>query len=270
MLIFKAYGIICNMIDCIIQARMGSTRLPGKVLMLLDKKYTVLDYVINQLKHSKLLGKIIIATTNLEEDDVIVDFAKKNEIQCFRGSSTDVLDRFYHCSKKFSLRHIMRITGDNPLIDPAVIDKAIKEYINSNVDYLTNSIQRTFPYGTEVEIFSFDSLELVWKFANKKSEREHVTPYFYNHPTKFKIHHFIQESNQSRFRYTIDRKEDYLVILEIISRIKKRPIQTVDIIKLFTEEPELAEINSNVISNEGYIKSINADKNLRQRNEKEN
>ena len=168
MLIFKAYGIICNMIDCIIQARMGSTRLPGKVLMLLDKKYTVLDYVINQLKHSKLLGKIIIATTNLEEDDMIVDFAKKNEIQCFRGSSVDVLDRFYHCSKKFSLRHIMRITGDDPLIDPTVIDKAIKEYINSNVDYLTNSIQRTFPYGTEVEIFSFDSLELVWKFAKKK------------------------------------------------------------------------------------------------------
>ena len=248
---------------------MGSSRLPGKVLMLLDKDYTILDYVINQIKYSRLLGKIIIATTNLEEDDVIADFAKKNEIECFRGSSIDVLDRFYYCSKKFSLRHIMRITGDNPFIDPTVIDKAIKEYTDSNDDYLTNTRQRTFPYGTEVEIFSFDSLELAWKFANKESEREHVTPYFYNHPTKFKIHHFVQENNQSRFRYTIDRKEDYLVILEIISRIKKRPIQTVDIIKLLTEKPELVEINSNVISNEGYIKSINADKNLEKRNEED-
>jgi len=153
----------------------------------------------------------------------------------------------------------MRLTGDNPLIDPEIVNNAIKQYCDSNCDYLTNSIDRTFPNGTEVEIFSFNALEIAWKNAKKKSEREHVTPYFYNNPKKFKIHYFKQQKNQSKFRYTIDRKEDYNLVVEILSRIKKRPIKTSDIIELLTNDPELFELNSNMISNEGYIKSINED-----------
>ena len=143
------------------------------------------------------------------------------------------------------------------------LDSAATTQVRAEVIEKMQEALATF-YGNPSSTHSFG------RSAKTQIEKEHVTPYFYNHPTKFKIHHFIQENNQSRFRYTIDRKEDYLVVLEIISRIKKRPIQTVDIVKLFTEEPKLAEINSNVISNEGYIKSINADKNLGQRNEKEN
>ena len=153
----------------------------------------------------------------------------------------------------------MRITGDNPLIDPNIVNDAIQKYSNSDCDYLTNSIDRTFPNGAEVEIFSFVALEIAWKFAKKKSEREHVTSYFYNNPKKFKIHYYKQQQNQSKFRYTIDRKEDYDLVVEILAKIKTRPIKTSDIIDLLTNAPELLKLNSDIIHNEGYIKSINED-----------
>ena len=245
-------------ISAIIQARIGSTRLPGKVLMKLNED-TVLSLLLKQLKHSKFLTEKIIATTNNPKDDVIEKFATSNNIKLFRGDSDNVLDRYYQCAKKFSLTHIVRITADNPLIDPYIVDQAIKKYSTFNYDYLTNSIDRTFPNGTEVEIFSFDALEIAWKYAKKKSEREHVTPYFYNNPKKFKIHHFKQKKNQSKFRYTIDRKEDYALIVEILSRIKKRPVRTSDIIDLLTTNPQLLKLNSHIITNEGYIKSIKED-----------
>jgi len=245
-------------ISAIIQARIGSTRLPGKVLMKLNED-TVLSLLLKQLKHSKFLAEKIIATTNNPKDDVIEKFTTSNNIKLFRGDSDNVLDRYYQCAKRFSLTHIVRITADNPLIDPDIIDQAIKKYSTFNYDYLTNSIDRTFPNGTEVEIFSFDALEIAWKYAKKKSEREHVTPYFYNNPKKFKIHHFKQKKNQSKFRYTIDRKEDYALIVEILSRIKKRPVRTSDIIDLLTTNPQLLKLNSHIITNEGYIKSIKED-----------
>ena len=245
-------------ISAIIQARIGSTRLPGKVLMKLNED-TILSLLLKQLKHSKFLDEKIIATTNNPKDDVIEKFTTSNNIKLFRGDSDNVLDRYYQCAKKFSLTHIVRITADNPLIDPDIIDQAIKKYSTFNYDYLTNSINRTFPNGTEVEIFSFDALEIAWKYAKKKFEREHVTPYFYNNPKKFKIHHFKQKKNQSKFRYTIDHKEDYALVVEILSRIKKRPVRTSDIIDLLTTNPQLLKLNSHIITNEGYIKSIKED-----------
>jgi len=237
---------------------MGSERLPGKVLLDLIDGKKIIEFLIEQLKTSNLQQKIV-AIPDDNSDDILFNFLNNLKISCYRGSKLDVLDRYYHCAKQFSFNHIMRLTGDNPLIDPEIVNNAIKQYCDSNCDYLTNSIDRTFPNGTEVEIFSFNALEIAWKNAKKKSEREHVTPYFYNNPKKFKIHYFKQQKNQSKFRYTIDRKEDYNLVVEILSRIKKRPIKTSDIIELLTNDPELFELNSNMISNEGYIKSINED-----------
>jgi len=245
-------------INCIIQARMGSERLPGKVLFdLIDGKKSI-EFLIDQLKSSNLEQKIV-AIPNDSMDDILFNFLNNSKILCYRGSELDVLDRYYNCAKKFCFKHIMRITGDNPLIDPDIVNDAIKQYHDSNCDYLTNSIDRTFPNGTEVEIFSFDALEIAWKFAKKKSEREHVTPYFYNNPDKFKIHYFKQQQDQSKFRYTIDMNEDYELVVKILSRIKKRPIKTSDIIELLKNEPKLFELNSHIIPNQGYIKSINED-----------
>ena len=237
---------------------MNSKRLPGKVLLDITNEKKVIEFLIEQLETSNLQQKIV-AIPDDNSDDILFNFLNNLKISCYRGSKLDVLDRYYHCAKQFSFNHIMRLTGDNPLIDPEIVNNAIKQYCDSNCDYLTNSIDRTFPNGTEVEIFSFNALEIAWKNAKKKSEREHVTPYFYNNPDKFKIHYFKQQQDQSKFRYTIDMNEDYELVVKILSRIKKRPIKTSDIIELLKNEPKLFELNSHIIPNQGYIKSINED-----------
>ena len=231
------------MIGCIIQARMGSSRLPGKVMLKLDKKNPILYYVLKQLQSSKLLEKLVVATTILDEDDIIEDYGKNLDVDVFRGNVNNVLDRYFNCTKKFSFSTIVRITSDNPLIDPTIVDNMIKQFTSNSYDYLTNAHVRTFPYGTEVEIFSFKALEKAWKNAKKLSEREHVTPYFYNNPDQFKIFNVENSTNISNLRWTIDRKNDLTLVKSIIYKIKKRPILMGDILNLFSKEPKLLEIN---------------------------
>jgi spore coat polysaccharide biosynthesis protein SpsF (cytidylyltransferase family) len=233
------------MIGCIIQARIGSSRLPGKVMLKLDKKNPVLFYVLKQLQSSKLLDKIVVATTILDEDDVIADYAKNMGVDVFRGNTNDVLDRYFECAKKFSFSIIIRITADNPLIDPTIVDDLIKKFTSNSYDYLTNSYVRTFPYGTEVEVFSFKALEKAWKSAKKPSEREHVTPYLYNNPNNFKIFNVKYSKNISNLRWTIDRKNDLTLVKLIISKIHTRPILMNNILDLFSHEPKLFKINKN-------------------------
>jgi spore coat polysaccharide biosynthesis protein SpsF len=244
--------------DCIVQARLGSSRLPGKVLLTLNGK-SILDYVINQLKFCKLINKIVIATTNLKEDDPIENFAKKNKIDFFRGDSSDVLDRFFQCAKKNTFQKIVRVTADNPLIDPTIVDNAIQKFITKQYDYLSNHIPRSFPQGTEVEIFSFASLEKAWNCASKKSEREHVTPYFYNNPQKFKLGSLVYSKDISNLRWSIDKENDLILVKNIVSKIKKNPILLNDILELFKKDHSLFEINKNHIIDEGYNKSLEGD-----------
>ena len=244
------------MICCIIQARTGSIRLPKKVLEKIDNNLTVLDYVINQVKYSKKIEKIVVATTNLIEDDSICKNSNLQKIEYFRGSSEDVLDRFYHCAKKYSAKTIVRITADNPLIDPNIIDKIIEEY--EKCDFITNTLERTFPYGTEVEVFSFSSLEKAWKYAKKPSEREHVTPFIRDPKNKFILKNFKNKKNISQLRYTIDKKEDLQLVKEIVKNISIRPILLEDIINLQKEKPKIFEINKNV-KHDGYLSSLEKD-----------
>ena len=244
------------MICCIIQARTGSARLPKKVIQKIDNDLTVLDYVIDQVKYSQKIEKIIVATTNLIEDDLICKYANLQKIECFRGSSEDVLDRFYQCAKKYSAKTIVRITADNPLIDPNIIDKVINEY--NKCDFITNTLERTFPYGTEVEVFSFVSLKKAWENAKKPSEREHVTPFIRNPKNKFVLKNIKNQKNISNFRYTVDKLEDLQLVKEIIKNISTRPIFLQDIIKLNKDKPDIFEINKN-IKHDGYLSSIEKD-----------
>jgi len=239
---------------------MSSTRLPGKVLMKLDKKHTVLDYLINQLKHSKLLGKIIIATTNLEEDNAIVNFAKKNEIEYFRGESDDVLDRFYQCAKNFSSDNILRITSDNPLVDPTVIDDLIINYQKSSCDYASTNLARTYPFGIDAEIFSFNTLEKTWKNAILPSEREHVSSYMKKNSKIFKQFNLRNKIKVPLVRLTIDREVDLELFRIVISKITDRPILMNNILELYNNEPKLFEINSHMDPLEGYNKSLKYNK----------
>jgi len=247
------------MIGCIVQARMGSSRLPGKTLMKLTEKYNTLDFVISQLSFSKLIDKIIIATTNLEDDNVIEQYAKKLKIKCFRGNSDDVLDRYYKCAKKSKFENIVRITADCPLIDPSLVDQVIKKFQSENYDYFTNTLVRTFPIGTDVEIFSFNALEKAWKNATLPSEREHVTSFFRNKKMNFRLGNLENLENLGNYRWTLDRNEDLNLIKKIVSQINKKPILMNDILNLFRLDPNLIKINQHIHQNEGMLKSLTRD-----------
>jgi len=253
------------MIGCIIQARLGSTRLPGKVMKKLDAKYTVLDYVIKQIENSKLIDKIVIATTTLDEDDIIAKSAKEMNIDYFRGDSKDVLDRYYQCAKQFSFSTIVRITSDSPLIDPTITDKVIEKFVHANYDYVCNTQPRTFPQGTETEVFSFTALEKIWKIAKLPSDREHVAPYFYTHSEDFHIFNVKNSENISHMRWCIDKENDLELVKILVNGINNRPILTDDILEFIKTKPNLLELNKDNSINEGYFKSLEEDKEFLQK-----
>ena len=247
------------MIGCIIQARMVSSRLPGKTLIKLNQYRTTLDFVVNQLSFSALLDKIVIATTNLEQDNIIETNAKTLGIDCFRGSSDDVLDRYYHCAKKFQINTIVRITSDCPLIDPQIVDQVIRKYQYEDYDYVTNTLIRSYPIGTDVEIFSFEILEKTWQKAILPSEREHVTLFIRNKKLNFKLGNLKNSKNLGHLRWTLDRVEDLNLIRKIVVKINKNPILMNDILNLFSLEPELIKINEHITQNEVMLKSLKKD-----------
>jgi spore coat polysaccharide biosynthesis protein SpsF len=251
------------MIGCIVQARMGSSRLPGKTLVKLTDELSTLNFVINQISSSTLIDKIIIATTSLEQDDIIENTCKELGIESYRGSSSDVLDRYYNCAKKFHFDHIIRITADCPLIDPEIIDKVIKKYTTEDFDYVSNTLECTFPIGTDVEIFSFPILEKTWQNAKLLSEREHVTPFIRNNKLNMKLGNLKNTKNLSHIRITLDHTEDLELIQKIISQINNRPILLNDILDLLSTQPELLKINQHIPHNEGMLKSLNQDRNFK-------
>ena len=247
------------MIGCIIQARMGSSRLPGKALMKSDSGKPLLYYVINQLRYCSKVKNLVIATTTNQEDDEIEKFANNNSINVFRGKEKDVLDRYFQCAKKYSFSTIVRITADCPLIDPQIVDKVIEQFFSENYDFATNTLTRTFPIGTDVEVFSFSALNKAWENAQLPSEREHVTPYFHN-KENFKIINVENDKNISNLRLTVDRIEDFELIKQILNNISINPIHLEDVLELFSRKPELIEINKHINHNEGFNKSLEEDK----------
>lgn len=238
---------------------MGSSRLPGKVMMELKKSKPSLYYVIKQHEFCNQIDKIVVATTNLQDDDIIEKYVDELNVECFRGNPTNVLDRFYHCAKKYSFSTIVRITADNPFNDPNLVDNVIQKFNSHDFDYITNSRPRTFPQGISVEVFSFEALEISWKNARLPSEKEHVTPYIYNNPDKFKIYNYSHHTDISHLRFTIDRKNDYELSKKIALNIEKLPITLNDILNLFEKDSTLIETNANYDIDEGYKKSLQED-----------
>jgi len=246
-------------IGCIVQARMGSSRLPGKVMMDVEKDKPVLYYVISQLRCCKLIDKLIVATTTLAEDEKIVKYCNDLGADSYRGSAQNVLDRYYQCAKKFSISTIVRIPSDKPLIDPEIVDNIISIFRSNSYNYVINFSPSTFPSGTEVEVFSFETLETAWKNAVLPSEKEHVTSYIDNHKEKFKVFNVTLPEDLSCYRLAVDRMEDLTLVRNVAAKIKKRPILMKEIIELFKKEPRLVDINKNVNHEEGNIKSLKED-----------
>jgi len=236
----------------IIQARMGSTRLPEKILKKVEGK-EILAHVIERVLRSKMVDLIVVATTTSKKDDVIASFINNyvnNKIKLFRGSENDVLDRYYQAAKEYSADIIIRITSDCPLIDSDIIDKIVQEFIKQrDYNYISNTlINRTFPRGLDVEVFNFKTLETLKKVATTIEEKEHVTWYIKKHPEKFKTKNIINNKDLSHLRWTVDEENDLKFIRKIYSRLyhKKNDFKTKDILKLLEEEPELSNINSTV------------------------
>lgn len=258
-----------NLIIAIIQARMGSTRLPGKVLLDLSGK-SVLEHVIDRLRQSKYIDQIIVATSNNEENKVISDLCDAKNVFCFSGSEDDVLDRFYQACKALDLESediVIRITADCPLIDYEIVDKTIQSHIDENNDYTSNTMQCTFPDGLDCEIFSFNILTEAWKNANLSSEREHVTLYIRNHPELFKLGGLTNNVDYSHLRWTLDEKEDFILIKEIYKNLydENEFFKMEDVINLLEMKPELSDVNSSIMRNEGLIKSLKNDQILEKR-----
>lgn len=249
------------MIAAIIQARMGSTRFPNKMVEKIGGK-PLISLVIDRVNKSKLIEKLILATTTKKDDDVLIQIAIEKNIGFFKGSENDVLDRFYNAAKYYKVDTIVRITGDCPFIDPIVIDQVIELYLESKSDYASNIKPPTFPDGLDVEVFSFISLEKAWKEAKLKSEREHVTPYIWKNDKLFKIVNLFNKKDLSNIRLTIDEKEDLVLIKEIIKYIDIEDFTLEDIILTIENNPSMLEINNKLKRNEGYEKSLNEDKNI--------
>lgn len=247
------------MLGAVIQARMDSKRLPGKVMMPLLGK-PILWHVVNRLKHSKKIEKIIIATTNNDIDRNIVEFSDNNNIDFFCGSEEDVLDRYYQASVKFNLKHIVRVTSDCPMIDPQVTDKVIGEYIGKSgeVNYTSNIHPPTYPDGLDTEVFSFTALETAWKKAKKKYQREHVTPFIWEQPNRFKLINVVNDEDLSFMRWTVDEEKDFIFVEKVFKELhpKKEIFLMNDVLELLKKRPELSEINKDIRRDEGFIKSL--------------
>lgn len=238
-------------IAAIIQARMGSTRLPGKVLKKIKDK-SILQHVIDRVSTVKNLDEIIIATTKNQRDNAIIDEAVRLGVKYYRGDEEDVLGRHYYAAKDNSIDIIVRITSDCPVIDPIIIEQMINKFMTLNkiqtVDYMNNTLEATFPRGMDTEIFTFKSLEKAFIEAKNNYEREHVTPYIYLNPDKFNIIVFKNSSDFSKYRLTLDTPQDLQVIENIYDKLYKKSeiFYLNDIIDVLKKYPEIAKNNENI------------------------
>jgi spore coat polysaccharide biosynthesis protein SpsF len=229
----------------IIQARMGSTRLPGKVLTDIEGQ-PMLGRVVLRTKRARTVDKVVVATTTEASDDLIVDFCRQHGIEYFRGSESDVLDRYYQTAAEHKADAVVRITSDCPLIDPEVIDKVVANFLSGGFDYASNSVVRTYPRGLDTEVMTFQALERAHRNAQSPYQRAHVTPYIYENPEQFRILSVTGDRNHSNYRWTVDTSEDLELARAVYARLGGDVFSWNDVVKLMEREPELVEINRSV------------------------
>lgn len=230
-------------IVAIIQARMSSSRLPGKVLLKMDNK-TMLEHVRAKVSQVKQINLIVLATSTDPTDDGIFDLCQQKGFVCFRGSLTDVLNRYYEAGKKYKADVVIRITCDNPLIDPQLIDEGITIFKRGNYDYVANKVEPANVIGFEYEIINFSSLEKAFFEAKTSKEREHVTPYIWRtHPEYFKLRKLPYTKNKNQYRLTVDTKEDFELVKILVEKYHADILSFKKIITILDTHPELAAIN---------------------------
>ena len=254
----------------VIQARSGSTRLPGKVTMeILDRP--LLLRMIERVQRATLAGTIVIATTTESSDDVIEELCKKEGLHCYRGDRDDLLDRHYQAAKLYHADAVVKIPSDCPLIDPKVIDKVLQYYLAHDFDFVSNLHPATYPDGNDVEVMSMAAITQAWQNATLKMEREHTTPYIWERPESFKIGNVTWESGldySMSHRWTIDYAEDFTFIKTVYEQLYPTDpaFGLEDILHLTRQKPEIFEINHKYAGVNWYrnhldeLKTITSDK----------
>lgn len=235
---------------CIIQARMGSSRLPGKVLMDICGQ-PMLAWVVERVNRAERIDWVVVATTTDESDDPIIDFCRSREIACFRGNAYDVLDRYYQAAMQYTADIIVRITGDCPLIDPHLIDRVVDELLTNDLDFAANRLpppyKRTYPIGLDVEVATMPALGEAWQKAKEQYEREHVMPYLYAGENRFKFNVVDAPADHGAQRWTVDTAEDLEFVRRILELLDCRVDFTwEEVLGLVSAHPELSAINADI------------------------
>ncbi|MFV0425059.1 MAG: cytidylyltransferase domain-containing protein [Bacilli bacterium] len=234
---------------CVIQARNGSSRLPGKVLMSLpfNNNKAVLEHVVNRVNKAKTIDKIIVATTNKSGDDTIEELCKKLNVECFRGDEDNVLSRFYYAVDKYSPNNVIRITADCPCVDYEILDEIVGYHLSEGNDYTSNAFVRTFPHGLDTEVFKYECLVEAFNNSDKDFEKEHVTPYIYStNKDNYKLGNYENShGDYHNLRITLDNKEDYMLLDIIFSKIGEEFLLK-DIIDFYENNTAYFNINSEI------------------------
>lgn len=248
------------MVGAIVQARMGATRLPGKVLLTAAGKPLLL-HMLERLRQARRLEQIIVATTTNPADDVIVKVAAAAGFLVYRGSEQDVLDRYYQAARQFGVDPIVRVTADCPLIDPEIVDAVIELFQREHLDHAGNGLPPTYPDGLDAEAFSFAALEQAWREAKLPSEREHVSSFIWNQPQRFRSGNVANDVDYSHLRWTLDYPEDYELLKRLIEALAPNgePVRFPGILRYLEQHPTLSQLNAKYARNEGYAKSLRED-----------
>lgn len=245
------------MILAILQARVSSTRLPGKVLKPI-LGVPMIFRQIERLKHAKKIDKLVVATSTDQSDDRLAKACQEFGVTCYRGNLDDVLDRFYGAAGQDKPEHVVRLTGDCPLADPQIIDKVIEHHLQGKYDYTSNVVEPTYPDGLDAEIMTFSCLQQMWSQAKKQSEREHVTLFIHNNKQLFNIGSVKQAIDLSHLRWTVDEPEDFTLVEKIYQGLyDKNPLfLTNEIIDYSKKNQKLNELNERFTRNEGLVTSL--------------
>jgi spore coat polysaccharide biosynthesis protein SpsF (cytidylyltransferase family) len=224
----------------------------GKPMLLLQ---------VERLQRASMMDQLVVATTKNPLDDSIEDLCSSNGVLCFRGSENDVLDRYYQAAKQYNAEYIVRLTGDDPLTDPELVDRMIKKMQVKGCDALTNSLRPSYPEGLDVTILSFKALKEAWRSAKLQSQREHVVPYIFDTNNDFSVYHFQQRKDHSELRWTVDYEEDFRFVEHVYNALysKNTRFSTDDIYELLEKRPSLKSLNSQFIRNAGLIESLKND-----------
>ena len=230
---------------CILQARVGSSRLPGKVLLPILGE-PMLARQIERIRRARRIDLLIVATSDQPDDDAVAELCRRLGVPCYRGSLDDVLDRFHGAAAIYRPLHVLRLTGDCPLTDPALLDRLITQHLESGADITSNAHIRTFPDGLDAEIFTFALLDRAWRDARSAYDREHVTPFMYRRNVAWRPGVLRDATDRSHMRWTVDRAEDFEFVTRVFEALYPGDpaFSSNDVHHLLAEHPDIARINA--------------------------